>query len=88
MHAGHGFTHTEIELHHDGSATVEHHHEKGADHNMKYAVSDLDCMHDGLEDHLRVADPEDGDDDSEEEKAEEKVHPGIHKEIEKVVEGK
>lgn len=87
MHAGHGFTHTEIELHHDGSATIEHHHEKGADHNVKYAVSDLDGIHDGLEDHLRPEDDMVGSDKDEEE-AEEKVHPGIHDEVQKVVEGK
>lgn len=82
-HAGHGFTHTEVEVHNDGSATIEHHHEKGADHNVKYAVTDLDGMHDGFEDHLRPSD-----EDEEEEKAEEEVHPGIHEEVKKIEEGK
>lgn len=87
-HAGHGFTHTEVEIHDDGSATIEHHHEKGQDHNVKYAKPDLDGIHDGFEENLRVqpdADPEDGED--KEEELEEKVHPGIHKEIEKIAEG-
>jgi hypothetical protein len=81
LHAGHRFTHTEIELHHDGSATIEHHHEKGPDHNVRYAVSDLDGMHDGLEDNLRL--PE-----KDEEALEEKIHPGIHEEVEKLAEEK
>lgn len=80
-HAGHGFTHTEVELHHDGSATIEHHHEKGPEHNVKYAVPDLDSIHDGFEEHLRPSESED------EEKAEEEIHPGIHEEVKKVVEG-
>lgn len=82
-HAGHGFTHTEVEVHNDGSATIEHHHEKGADHNVKYAVPDLDGIHDGFEDHLRPSD-----EDEDEEAAEEKVHPGIHEEVKKIEEGK
>lgn len=77
-HAGHGFTNSEIEIHHDGSMTVRHHHEKGEDHDKSYAVSDLDGLHDGLEDHLRGPFSED-----EEERLEEKVHPGIHEEIKK-----
>lgn len=80
-HAGHGFHSTHIELHDDGSATIHHVHEKGPEHDKKYAAADLDGVHDGLEDHLRM--PE-----AEEEKLEEQVHPGIHKEImEKAEEG-
>lgn len=84
-HAGHGFTHTEVEVHNDGSATIEHHHEKGPDHNVKYAVTDLDGMHDGFEENLR---PNDEDEDEEHEAAEEQVHPGIHEEVKKIEEGK
>lgn len=41
---------TEIEHHDDGSHTVRHH---GKDGKVKsYAVSDLDGIHDGLEEHL------------------------------------
>ena len=80
----HGFTHTEIELHHDGSATIEHHHEKGAQHNKRYAVPDLDGIHDGLEDHLRV-DPDAKED--EEERVEEELHPGIHEQVKKIEKG-
>lgn len=83
-HAGHGFTHTEVEVHHDGSATIEHHHEKGPDHNVKYAVTDLDGIHDGFEEHLRPSENEENED---EEKAEEKIHPGIHEEVEKIAKG-
>jgi hypothetical protein len=56
-HAGHGYHRTTIEHHGDGSATVEHHHEDGPHKNMKYAVTDLDCIHDGLEDHLGEPNP-------------------------------
>ncbi|HXQ35115.1 MAG TPA: hypothetical protein VN843_13960 [Anaerolineales bacterium] len=83
-HAGHGFTHTEIEIHNDGSATMEHHHEKGADFNKRYSKPDLDGIHDGLEENLRV-DPDKEDED--EEKAEEEIHPGIHEQVEKIAKG-
>lgn len=73
-HAGHGYTKTTMEHHPDGSVTLEHIHEDGVSHK-KYAVSDLDGAHDGLEDNLRV--PEE-----KEEKLEEEIHPGIHKEVE------
>lgn len=80
-HAGHGFTHTSVELHDDGTATMEHHHESGDEKkNKRYAVQDLDGIHDGLENHLRMAhDKEDA--------LEEKVHPGIHKEVAEKAEG-
>ena len=73
-HAGHGFTHTEIEHHDDGSHTITHYHEGGEDKHKKHAKMDLDGMHDSLEDHLRH--PMD-----EHEKLEEQIHPGIHKEM-------
>lgn len=52
-HAGHGFVGYDMEHFDDGTGTVEFQHEKGADHNKKYAYVDLDDLHDKLEDHLR-----------------------------------
>jgi hypothetical protein len=77
-HAGHGYTRTIIEHHDDGSSTIEHHHEDGS--HKKYAVTDLDCVHDGLEDHL--GEPNDG------EEAEDHEHPAhseLLKEIEELI---
>lgn len=51
-HAGHGFTHTHIDHHSDGSATIHHQHEDGPDHDVKHAVADLDGIHDSMEDNL------------------------------------
>jgi len=59
-HAGHGFHSTHIEHHPDGSATIHHIHEDGSDHDKKYAVLDLDSIHDGMEDHL--GEPNEGED--------------------------
>lgn len=56
-HAGHGYTHTHIEHHDDGSHTVEHHHSEGAHKNKKYAVASLDHVHDGMQDHLGEMNP-------------------------------
>ena len=69
-HAGHGYTRTVIEHHDDGSHTLEHTHEDGL--HKKYAVGDIDSMHDGLEDHL--GEPNDG------EEAEDHGHPS-HSEL-------
>lgn len=81
-HAGHGYRRTMIEHHDDGSHTMEH---EGADGqpNKKYAVSCLDCVHDGLEDHLGEANDgedrdENGDTYAEGEALEEKLAPGLH----------
>lgn len=63
----HGFKETHIELHDDGSATIHHMHHAGPDHDVKYAVQDLDGIHDGLEHHL--GEPNDG------EEAENSDHP-------------
>ena len=79
MHAGHGHTSTMITHHADGSATVKHEHE-GGDHK-EYAVSDLDGVHDGLEDHLRTPDEIGKDIDAhgiDYEALEEAIEPGIH----------
>ena len=51
-HAGHGFKFTHIDHHDDGSATVHHQHEDGAEFDKKHAVADIDGIHDSIEDHL------------------------------------
>jgi hypothetical protein len=86
-HAGHGYKHTHIEHHDDGSHTIHHEHEDGKSHK-RYAVADLDAVHDGLEDHL--GEPNAGEDEdiegkkyADEEAMEEKLHPGIHAEVAK-----
>ena len=87
-HAGHGFVHTTIDHHEDGSATVHHEHEDGKSHKT-YAVTHLDALHDGLEDHLRTPEEiekwltEHGIDP---EKLEEAIHPGLHEKMKEVVE--
>ena len=53
----HGFTHTHVEHHSDGSSTVHHVHKDGAHKDVKHAVSDLDGMHDSLQDHLGQENP-------------------------------
>ena len=52
----HKFTHTDIEHHDDGSATIHHTHEDGKSHKH-HAVADLDGVHDSLEDHLGSPNP-------------------------------
>jgi hypothetical protein len=57
-HAGHGFTHTHVEHHADGSHTIHHVHEKTAHkHGMPHEVGEHDVKgaagdHDGMIDHL------------------------------------
>ncbi|VVB52841.1 Uncharacterised protein [uncultured archaeon] len=58
-HAGHGYKHTHIEHHADGSHTMHHEHEDGKSHK-KYAVQSLDHVHDGMQDHLGSANPGEG----------------------------
>lgn len=53
----HKFSHTHIEHHKDGSATVHHVHEDGAHADVKHAAADLDGVHDSLQDHLGVPNP-------------------------------
>jgi hypothetical protein len=48
----HHFSHTHIEHHDDGSATVHHQHESDPKKDIKHAVADTDQMHDSLEDHI------------------------------------
>ena len=70
-HAGHGYKHTHVEHHDDGSHTVHHEHEDGKSHK-RYAVGSLDHVHDGLQDHLGEAN--DGEDmDENKEALEEKI---------------
>lgn len=54
---GHKFRSTHIEHHHDGSATVHHQHEDGADHDVKHAAANLDGVHDSMQDHLGTPNP-------------------------------
>lgn len=48
----HNFKETNIELHHDGSATIHHVHEEGPHKDVKHAAADIDAIHDSLQDHL------------------------------------
>ena len=56
-HAHHGFTHTHIEHHGDGSATVHHVHHEGPHKDVKHAALNLDHIHDSLQDHLGTPNP-------------------------------
>lgn len=71
----HKFTHTHIDLHDDGSATIHHMHADGPEKDVKYAASDLDGVHDGMEDHLNHEES------GKEEALEEKISPGIHAKV-------
>ena len=73
----HGFSHTNIEFYNDGSATVHHVHHDGPHKDVKHAVSDLDEVHDSLEDNLRHPPNED--------QIEEEIVPGLHDEVAKRV---
>jgi len=55
-HAGHGFKHTKVTHHKDRSHTVKHEHEDGVSH-AEHAVSNLDGVHDSLQDHLGAPNP-------------------------------
>jgi len=48
----HKFHTTKIEHHKDGSATVHHMHEDGEKHDVRHGVTDLDAVHDSMQDHL------------------------------------
>lgn len=56
-HAGHGFKHTHVEHHADGSHTIHHHHADGPEHDVKHAVGSLDGVHDSMQDHLGTPNP-------------------------------
>jgi hypothetical protein len=91
----HKFSHTIVEHHGDGSATVHHIHESsghtsnvpvGAD-DVRGAVADHDSLMDHMMDHTSM--PNQGEDQDENEEAmEEKLHPGIHDKIEQIKKGK
>ena len=55
-HAGHGYKHTHVTHHHDGSHTIKHEHEDGVSHK-EHAVSNIDGVHDSLQDHLGTPNP-------------------------------
>jgi len=50
--AKHGFHKSHVEWHHDGSATVHHEHHEGPHKDVKHAASDLDAVHDSLQDNM------------------------------------
>jgi hypothetical protein len=56
-HAGHGFTHTHVEHHADGSHTVHHVHEDGPHKDVKGAVGDHDGLMDHMMDHTSAPNP-------------------------------
>lgn len=56
-HAHHGFTHTSVEHHADGSHTIHHKHSEGEHKDVKHAVADLDSLHDSMQDHLGTPNP-------------------------------
>ncbi len=56
-HAGHGYTHSHVEHYADGSHQVHHVHEDGPHKDMKHAVTDLDSVHDSIQDHLGTPNP-------------------------------
>ena len=82
MHAGHGFLHTSVEHHNDGSVTVHHVHKYGEKYDVKHAVGNLDELHDSMQEHL---DPEKAEERVKKlgfdpESLEETVHPHLHEE--------
>lgn len=83
MEKKHGFTHTHIDLHDDGSASIHHVHQDGPDKDMKHAVPDLDGVHECLEDHCNPEKMEKGlkKAGKDPEALEEKISPGIHDKV-------
>lgn len=78
----HGFSHTHVDIHNDGSATIHHVHESGDPlKDVHHAVADLDGIHDSLEDHLN---PDEEKEHEEHEALEEAISPGIHEKMEKM----
>jgi hypothetical protein len=55
--AHHGFSHSHIEHHKDGSHTVHHVHSEGPHKDVKHAAMNLDHVHDSLQDHLGAPNP-------------------------------
>lgn len=56
-HAGHGYTHTHVEHHADGSHTVHHVHEDGPHKDVKGAVADHDALMDHMMAHTSMPNP-------------------------------
>lgn len=71
----HKFSHTHIDLHDDGSATIHHVHSEGPHKDVTHAVADIDGIHDSMQNYLNP---------NEEQHLEEAVHPGIHEEIKRM----
>lgn len=51
-HAGHGHKKVSIEHHKDRSHSIHYQHEDGPEHDVRHAVSNIDGVHDSLEQHL------------------------------------
>jgi hypothetical protein len=60
MKKHHKYTHTHVEHHSDGSATVHHVHVEGPHKDAKHAAADLDHVHDSMQDHLGTPNPGEG----------------------------
>ena len=60
-HAGkvahHGFTHSTVHHHADGSHTIQHHHHEGPHKDVHHAVSNHDQMIDSMMDHTSQPNP-------------------------------
>ena len=56
-HAHHGFTHTHITHHPDGSATVHHVHHEGPHKDVHHAVADHDALMDSMMEHTSAPNP-------------------------------
>lgn len=56
-HAGHGIKHVHIQHHNDTSHTVHHQHEDGPDHDVKHAASNMDAVHDSMQDNMGTPNP-------------------------------
>lgn len=55
--AHHGFTHSHVEHHADGSHTIHHVHGEGPHKDVKHAAHTLDHLHDSMQDHLGTPNP-------------------------------
>ena len=78
----HGFKHTNVEHHADGSITVHHVHKDGMHKDVRHAVANLDGLHDSMEDNLNpeVAEEKVKKAGYDPESLEEVIHPHLHEE--------
>lgn len=83
----HKFSHTHIELHDDGSATIHHMHESDPTKDVKHAVGDMDELHDSLQEHLNPEEEKVEAMGKDPEVLEEKISPGIHKKVLEMAKG-